>query len=73
MKLDIKVVGPTVFTITEWAEVKKDKELLLVWLAQTEVSNVVYLRALKLRWGWPPIIWLSCFTDIEEFKALSAE
>jgi len=73
MKLSLKVVGSTVVALTKWAEVKKEKALLLAWLAQTEVSNVVYWRSLTLRWGWPPIIWVSCFTDIKEFEALLKE
>jgi len=66
MRLSLKVVGPAVFVFRpKWEEVKKDKALLFAWLAPTEISNTIYWRSLTLRWGWPPIIWVSCFTDNE--------
>ena len=67
MKLSLNVVGPTVFVFRpKWEEVKENKALLFSWLAQTEVSNIIYWRSLTLRWGWPPIIWVSCFTDTDD-------
>ena len=67
MKLSLKVLSPTLFVFSpKWEEVKEKKAVLLAWLNPTEVSNVIYWRSLTLRWGWPPIIWVSCFTDAED-------
>jgi len=66
MKLDIRVLGPTVFVFRpNWKEIKENKALLFAWIARTEVKNIIFWRSITLRWGWPPIIWISCFTDDE--------
>ena len=64
MKLRLRLVGPTVFIFRpSWEQVKHDKGVIFAWLAPTEVSNIIYWRSLTLKWGWPPVIWVSCLTD----------
>lgn len=63
MKLALKVVGPTVFRFA-----LENKAVLFASLNPTEVSNIIYWRSLTLKWAWPPIIWVSCFTDDEPWE-----
>ena len=44
----------------------KDKELLLGWFAETPFKNVVWVRLIQLRLGWPPIGYLCGFIFTDE-------
>ena len=64
--MELEVLEPTVFVGPRWANIKRDKNLLFVWMNPTEVSNVIFWRSFTIRFGWPPIIYVACFTDTED-------
>jgi hypothetical protein len=49
---------------------KPSKTLLFVWLAETEVSNIILVRFLTLRLGFPPIKVVTAFQDRREYEFL---
>jgi len=58
--------GPTVFSGVNLSW--RDKAVILNWGAETEVQNVMWVRFIVLRFGWPPLTYLEAFTPtpIEE-------
>jgi hypothetical protein len=44
---------------------KIDRAIIASWKAQTEVNNVLWMRLIVIRLGWPPIRCITCFTTIE--------
>jgi len=34
---------------------RQDKAIILAWCAETQLANVVWLRMVVIRWGFPPI------------------
>ena len=66
MKLSLHILKPTVFELPTWKEIKENKALLFTWISPTEIPNIIFWRSITVRWRWPPIIWVSCFTDAED-------
>lgn len=44
---------------------RQDRAIGLVWTADTGLKNVIWVRWITLRLGWPPIVWLTCFKRSE--------
>lgn len=40
--------------------------LILAWVAETEAPNILWVRVVTLKIGWPPLHWVSGFTDRNE-------
>lgn len=34
------------------------------WVAETEASNLVWVRALEFRLAWPPVLWVGQFEPV---------
>lgn len=66
MKLALEIIGPTAFVWPTWSSIKRDKNLLFVLITETEAPNIIYWRSITLRWGWPPILFVSCFTTTDD-------
>ena len=62
-KLRLEVLFPSKFLVIASRE---DKAICFVWRAETEVRNVLWLRLVILRLGWPPIRHIEAFTFIDE-------
>ena len=62
-KLRLEVLFPSRFLVIPSRE---DKAICFVWRAETEVRNVLWLRLVILRLGWPPIRHIEAFTFIDE-------
>ncbi len=61
-KLSLNVVSSPVFRITlSW----RDKTVTLSWIADTEVSNIIWWRLITIKCQLPPIVVVECFTDKE--------
>ena len=41
----------------------ESKQIVLAWLAETEVSNIFWERLLTFKWGWPPWKMAACFRE----------
>ena len=57
-KLALEVIFPSRFLVVPSRE---DKAICLVWRAETEVRNVLWVRLIILRLGWPPIRHIEAF------------
>lgn len=66
VKVVIEVLGPTAFTMSTWSDIKEYKGILFLWIRQTSVANVISWFSITLKWGWPPIRWVNCFTSDDE-------
>lgn len=42
-----------------------DRAIILGWVAETSISNIVWLRLLTIKWRWPPVKCITYFTDKE--------
>jgi len=52
--------GPKTFHLSlAW----KDKAIILSWVAETEVRNLVWTRLCTIKWRWPPVKCVTAFTD----------
>ena len=40
-----------------------DRVIIISWVAETNVSNMVWIRIVSIKWRWPPIKCVTCFTD----------
>ena len=52
-------VGDTVFNM---GYSKQEKAVILHWTGETLLSNIVWMRFVALRFRWPPVKVLNCFT-----------
>lgn len=41
----------------------ENKAILLCWVAETEVQNIILMRLVTIRWSWPPVKCVTAFTD----------
>ena len=57
-EMEIDVAG-TVFSVGYSSE---EKAVILHWTGATFLSNIVWMRLVALRFRWPPVKALSCFT-----------
>ena len=55
--------GPSTFRLIVCL---KARVIALTWIAETSAVNMLWVRCLTIRLGWPPIRWTHCFTDIDE-------
>jgi len=46
---------------------KEYKSLFILGIAETEVSNVIAVWALTLRWKWPPWYYFNGFTNDTDY------
>ncbi len=42
---------------------KSDRAIIISWVAETSAPNMVWLRIVTIKWRWPPIKCVTCFTD----------
>jgi hypothetical protein len=42
---------------------RSDRALILSWVAETSAPNIVWMRLITIKWRWPPIMCVTCFTD----------
>lgn len=42
---------------------RSDRAIIISWVAETSASNMIWLRMVTIKWRWPPIICITCFTD----------
>lgn len=48
---------------TDWSWCR----LVMMWMAETELSNVILVRYVHIRWlPWPDFVWDEAFTFIDE-------
>jgi len=40
-----------------------NKTIVLGWVAETEVQNIILMRLVTIRWSWPPVKCVTAFTD----------
>ncbi|MBA7506577.1 hypothetical protein ES706_05269 [subsurface metagenome] len=66
MKLELELVGSSVFVGPRWQDIKLNKNLLFVWITETSAPNIIYWRSITLTWHWPFIRWVVCFTETDE-------
>lgn len=57
-KLRLEVLFPSRFLVVPSPE---DKAICFVWRAETEVRNVLWVRLVIVRLGWPPIRHIETF------------
>jgi len=55
--------GPRHFNIFFSSE---DKALIIAWAAETEAQNLTWMRLATVKWRWPPIKVITCFTDFTD-------
>ena len=65
-RMALEVLEPTAFVGPRWEYIKRDKNLLFAWINRTVVSNVIFWRSFTIRFGWPPIIYIECFTFVDD-------
>ena len=41
----------------------ENKLIVLAWVAETEVQNKIAVRFISIGWRWPPVKWVTAFTD----------
>lgn len=56
-------VNHTVFQV---GVLRKERAFALHWTGMTNVPNCLWQRFVVLRWRWPVVKTLSCFTGIKE-------
>jgi hypothetical protein len=59
-KLSLEVDKEKVFS---FVFSRSDRAIIISWVAETSVSNMVFLRMITIKWRWPPVKWITCFTD----------
>jgi len=60
--LYLEIIGPKTFSIDfSWS----DKAIILGWFAETSMANIIWMRLITIRWGWPPVRCVECFTDVD--------
>ena len=64
-------IGPLVNLFRDPAEFsvrlsRRDRALVLSWAAETEAPHILWVRGVTLKIGWPPLHWVSGFTDRNE-------
>lgn len=40
-----------------------NKAIVLGWVAETEVQNIILMRLITIKWRWPPVKCVTSFTD----------
>ena len=41
----------------------ENKAIVLGWVAETEVQNIILMRLVTIKWRWPPVKCVTAFTD----------
>lgn len=44
---------------------KQSRSFVLVWRAETESRNHVFVKAVGFGLAWPPVRWLSAFLQVD--------
>lgn len=44
---------------------RKSKAAVFSWYADTELPNIALIKILVFRFGWPPMVSETCFTDAQ--------
>jgi len=42
-----------------------NKAIVLGWVAETEIQNVILIRILTIKGRWPPVKCVTAFTDVD--------
>ncbi len=62
--LRLELIGPTVrygpFISPE------DRAIVCGWRRETEAPGIIWFRLLTIKWRWPPIKIITCFTDCDD-------
>ncbi len=53
-------------TIFQVGVSRLDKAFVLHWVGRTNLGNVVWMRFVYFRLGWPPVKSVSCFKESQE-------
>ena len=61
-------IGPTVF---QMGVSRPDKAVILHWVGETNIGNVIWQRFVVLKLQWPPIRSVSCYSFREEVEGVS--
>lgn len=40
-----------------------DRAIIISWVAETSAPNIIWMRLVTIKWRWPPIKCVACFTD----------
>jgi len=40
-----------------------NKTIVLGWVAETEVQNIILMRLVTIKWSWPLVKCVTAFTD----------
>ena len=67
MKVNLEIVGPSVFIRSSWDEIKKDKVLLFAFISDTSCANVVYWRGMSVSLHFPFFRFINSFVDAGTF------
>ena len=65
LELDI---GPTVF---QMGVSRSDKAVILHWVGETNISNIIWQRFVFLKPRWPPVRTVSCYSFRKEVESVS--
>ena len=57
-EMEIEVAG-TVFQV---GVNRQERAIILHWTGETVLSNIIWMRFVALRFRWPPVKVLNCFT-----------
>jgi len=64
MSLKLWVMKPAQFN---WCISWREMAIILSWVASTEVKNLLWLKLMTIKWRWPPVKSVTCFTDAETY------
>ena len=40
-----------------------DRAIILSWVADTSAPNLIWMRLVTIKWRFPPVRCVTCFTD----------
>ena len=43
----------------------REATIVLGWVAETSAPNMVWMRIISIKLGWPPVRWVTAFTDTD--------
>ena len=62
--LSLEVVGPVVRNGPIIS--RKDRAIVCGWRRETVSPGIIWFRLLTIKWHWPPVKVITCFTDCED-------
>lgn len=58
-------------TIFQMGVSRPDKAVILHWVGETNISNIIWQRFVVFKLQWPPIRIVSCYSFREEVESVS--